>query len=225
MNNLHNNLQEDKNEEALTKGTANKSLELKQKELSNKKSNPNSEDQIHSSRINTRDLVITGMFTAIICVMSQLTIPIQPIPFSLSLFAIFLTGALLSSRYAFLSVLAYLLLGAFGVPVYAGMKGGLQVLTGVTGGYLMAYPLMAFVIALFYKYFKKYKTIALTLGMLLALILCYLIGTLWFTFVADTSFYYALTVCVFPFVLFDVIKIALAVSLSTILRKTFRFIT
>lgn len=173
-----------------------------------------------SQKINTKDLVMTGMFTAVICVMSQISIQIQPIPFTLALFSIFLTGALLSPRYAFLSVLAYLLLGAFGVPVFAGLKGGIQVLTGMTGGYLAAYPLMAFVTSLFYKLIKKHKVAALALGMTISLILCYLIGTLWFTFVTGNDFYTALTLCVFPFVLFDIAKIVLAISVSTVIRKT-----
>jgi len=173
-----------------------------------------------SSKINTKDLVMTGMFTAVICVMAQISIPIQPIPFTLSLFAIFLTGALLTPRYAFLSVLAYLLIGIFGVPVFAGLRGGIQVLTQMTGGYLAAYPLMAFLTALFYKLFKKHKIVGLAIGMTLSLLLCYLIGTMWFTFVTGNNFYTALTLCVFPFIVFDVVKIVLAISVSAAIRKT-----
>ncbi len=173
-----------------------------------------------TQKINTKDLVFTGMFTAIICILAQISIPTQPIPFTFALLAIFLTGALLSPRYAFLAVLAYLLLGAFGVPVFAGMKGGLQQLTGYTGGYLAAYPIMALVTSLFYKYCKKYKIPALAIGMLLSLIICYLIGTLWFTSLTEYTFFASLTMCVFPFLLFDLIKIALAISFSTVIRKT-----
>ncbi|MHB8129149.1 MAG: biotin transporter BioY [Mobilitalea sp.] len=171
-------------------------------------------------KMSTKDLVMTAMFTAVICVMAQISISTQPIPFTLALFAIFLTGALLSPRYAFLSVLVYLLLGAFGVPVFAGLKGGIQNLTGMTGGYLMAYPLMAFVTSLFYKYIKKYKIFALAIGMLVSLFLCYLIGTVWFSFITGTDFYKSLTLCVFPFILFDLLKIFLAISISTVIRKT-----
>ncbi len=171
-------------------------------------------------RIKTRDLVITGMFTAIICVLSQISIPVPPIPFTLGLLAIFLTGALLPPRFAFLSVLVYLLLGAFGVPVFAGFKGGLQNLTGMTGGYLAAYPIMALIIALSCKLLKKYKVLALAVGMTAALLVCYLLGTAWFTVITDKSFYTALTLCVFPFIAFDIIKIVLAISFSLILRKT-----
>jgi biotin transport system substrate-specific component len=173
-----------------------------------------------SQRINTKDLVMTGMFTAVICIMSLITLPTQPIPFTLSLFAIFLTGALLEPRLAFLSTLAYLLLGAFGIPVFAGFRGGLQALTGMTGGYLMSYPLMAIVIALCYKYIKKYKILALAIGMTLSLFLCYFLGTLWFMFISGNDLLTSLTLCVFPYAAFDLIKIILAISISTVIRKT-----
>ena len=173
-----------------------------------------------TQKINTKDLVMTGMFTAVICVLAQISIPVPPIPFTLALFAIFLTGAILSPRYAFLSVLVYLLLGAFGVPVFAGYKAGLQALTGMTGGYLMAYPFMALLTALAYQKLGKNKVLSLSVGMLTGLLLCYLIGTSWFSFVTGNSFYTSLTLCVFPFVLFDLVKIVLAISVSIIIRKT-----
>ncbi len=170
--------------------------------------------------IRTKDLVMTGMFTAIICVMSQISIPTQPIPFTLALFAIFLTGALLSPKYAFLSVLCYLLLGIFGLPVFVGFKGGVQNLVGMTGGYLAAYPIMALVTSLFYSKAKKYKTVSLVTGMLISLIICYGIGTVWFNYITNVGFYASLASCVFPFFLFDLIKIVLATSAGILIRKT-----
>ena len=169
-------------------------------------------------KISTKNLVLTSMFTAILCVMSQISIPTPMLPFSLSLFAIFLIGALLPPRLALMSVLAYVLLGAFGMPVFAGFKGGLHVVTGMTGGFIMAYPVMSLVTALFYKIVKKYKIAALFIGMLLSLILCYLIGSLWFSYSTGNSFNYALTVCVAPFILFDLLKVGLAISFSIVLR-------
>ena len=173
----------------------------------------------NTQRINTKDLVLTGMFTAILCVMAQISIPIQPIPFTLSLFALFLIGALLQPRYSFLAAMVYLLLGAFGVPVFAGFRGGLAHLTGPTGGYLMAYPLMTLITAVFYKLGKKHRIISLSIGMTLSLFLCYLIGTLWFTHITGKTLYVALTLCVFPFIPFDIVKIVLAISVSLLIRK------
>lgn len=170
--------------------------------------------------MTTLNLVITALFAAVLCVMAQITIPTQPIPFTLSVFAIFLIGAMLPPRYALLSVITYILLGAFGLPVFANMRGGFNVLTGMTGGFIMAYPAMAFLTALSHTLFKKKRTIALAVGMLLSLTLCYLFGSLWFTFAAGTSFYAALTLCVFPYIAFDLLKIVLAIGASTILRNT-----
>ena len=82
--------------------------------------------------LTIRKFVLTGMFTAIICVISQIVIPIQPIPFSLSFLAIFLTGILLEPKYAFFSIMAYFFLGAVGLPVFAGFKGCFHVITGMT---------------------------------------------------------------------------------------------
>ncbi|MBH1940995.1 biotin transporter BioY [Mobilitalea sibirica] len=172
------------------------------------------------NKLTTKKIIIAGMFTAIIVVLAQITIPTTPVPFTLSLLAIFLTGALLSPRLALLSVAAYILLGIFGLPVFANSRGGVSVLFDKTGGYIMAYPLMAFVTSLFYHFIRRFKTVALVVGMFFSLILCYGIGTLWFSHVTGIDFFHALTLCVYPFVFFDVIKIVLATSFSMILRKT-----
>lgn len=182
-----------------------------------------------TSQQKTKNLILTGMFTAIISVMSQITIPLQPIPFSLSFFAIFLTGMLLKPKYAFFATLAYILLGAFGLPVFAGLRGGLHVITGMTGGFIVAYPIMALITSTSYQLSKRVKITAFiknisrialpTLGMIISLLISYFIGTLWFSYVSGSTIAYSLTVCVFPFIAFDLLKIALAISFSSILRK------
>jgi biotin transport system substrate-specific component len=202
----------------------------------------------HNQSFSTKRIIITGMFTAIISVMSQIVIPTQPIPFTLSLLAIFLTGALLEPKYAFLSAIAYLLLGTFGLPIFAGFRGGLHVLTGVTGGFIMAYPLMALITSISYQLSKrilkrsnysksitnnqlgkynKFKKLIITmgipsLGMVISLMICYLIGSLWFSKISSTTIASALTICVFPFMVLDILKIAIAVASSVILRGLIR---
>ncbi|NLL00969.1 MAG: biotin transporter BioY [Clostridiales bacterium] len=180
-------------------------------------------------QLSTKKLILTSMFTAIICVMSQITIPIQPIPFSLSLLAIFLTGMLLEPKYAFFASLAYILLGAFGLPVFAGLKGGLHTLTGMTGGFIMAYPLMTLTTSIFNRLSRRIKARSISrnicriaissFGMILSLAICYSIGTLWFSYVSGSTIGYSLTVCVLPFIAFDLLKVALAVGFGSILSK------
>ncbi|MEG2182983.1 MAG: biotin transporter BioY, partial [Oscillospiraceae bacterium] len=155
-------------------------------------------------------LAVTGMCAALICVLSVISIPIQPVPFTLSVFAIFLTGGLLSPKYAFCAALLYVLIGAVGLPVYSGFGAGPGILFGLTGGYLMSYPLMAAVVALSVKLFKGRSALSLSLGMIAALALCYLLGTAWFVFQSKMSVGQALALCVVPFILFDLLKAALA---------------
>jgi len=176
-------------------------------------------------RISTKDIVLTGMFAALICVLAQIVIPTQPVPFTLTIFAIFLTGALLSPRYAFIAGVIYLALGIIGVPVFSNFQGGLQELTGKLGGYRIAYPFMAFIIAIFYQKIKKYKVLALAIGMVIALATCYLFGTVWFSVITNMPFKSAVVACVLPFILVDSIKIVLAIIISIAIRKTaFRYL-
>ena len=70
-------------------------------------------------------IIICALFTAIICALSLVSIPLMTVPFTLSVFAVLLTGALLSPKYAAISVLCYILIGAIGIPVFSGFRGGL----------------------------------------------------------------------------------------------------
>lgn len=91
-----------------------------------------------------RDMVLCGMSAALMAVVSQLSLPMPSgVPITIQFFAVALTGAVLGSRLGFFAALAYLFIGAAGLPVFANFRGGLQVLLGVTGGYLWCYPVMA----------------------------------------------------------------------------------
>lgn len=91
-------------------------------------------------------LCVTALFAAILAVLSPLSIPLPftPVPLSLGTFAVYLAAAAGGVRWGTLSVAVYLLLGAVGIPVFAGYSGGLQVLVGPTGGYLIGYLPLAF---------------------------------------------------------------------------------
>lgn len=84
-----------------------------------------------------------ALMVAVTAVAAQIVIPLFPIPFTLQVFAVVLAGLLLGPRYGALAMAIYLLVGAVGVPVFAGFKGGLGIILGPTGGYLVSYPLAA----------------------------------------------------------------------------------
>lgn len=172
--------------------------------------------------ISVHELCLTGVFTAVTIILSQVSIPLPftPVPLTLGLAAVYLSGLLLPARAAFFSQLCYLLLGAAGLPVFHNFQGGMGVLFGPTGGYLFAYPLAALLIALAAARFTGRAAVTCLLGThLVATALLYLIGTLWLQFLTGNSFTQALLLAVVPFVPLDLIKIAVCVIGIHPLRK------
>ena len=174
-----------------------------------------------TSKLSVRDLAYMAIGAALIAVCSWLSIPFT-VPFTLQSFAVCLLAALLGWKRGVLTVLVYMLLGAAGLPVFSGFKAGAGVLLGATGGYIVGFLLTALVIGLAADRFGA-KVLPLALAMLLGMLLCYACGTAWFVVVYTRSsgpigVWGALTWCVFPFLIPDALKCALALILARRLR-------
>ena len=173
--------------------------------------------------MKTKSIIITGLFTAIICVFSVITITIGPVPITLSLFAVFLSAVMLGWKKGCLAVLVYILCGAIGLPVFSGLKGGISILFGPTGGYIIGYIFIALIVGLTAERAKKLsaaKKYALTFAAsFTALLICYAFGTAQYIFITKNPLNYALAACVYPFVAFDIIKIIIAVLLGFIIKS------
>ena len=175
-----------------------------------------------SSRLRTLDLTYIALFAILIAVCAWISIPFT-IPFTLQTFAIFMALTTLGGRRGTFAVVVYLLLGAVGLPVFAGFKGGLGVLLGTTGGYIIGFLASALVYWLVTAKLGDsvpVKVIACGLG----LAVCYIFGTAWFLVVyAKTTgpigLVTALGWCVFPFILPDLVKLALALLVSMRVRQ------
>ncbi len=163
-------------------------------------------------------MVFTAMFAALIAVCSIISIPIGQVPVTLQTFAVCLTAAMLGCKRGTLAVFVYILLGAVGVPVFAGMTGGIGILAGPTGGYIIGFLLTALTVGFAAERFSR-KALPLILSMVAGVLACYAVGTVWFMAVYKTGFVEALMLCVVPFLVFDAVKIALAVLLSNRLSK------
>ncbi len=169
------------------------------------------------NRGKMRKLVQAAIVCALLCVLAQVVLPIGPVPFSMAVFGVALAGALLPPLWAMACIGSYLALGLCGLPVFAGFGAGPGVLLGPTGGYLAGY----FVLALALSLAAKAK-LALPLQALCAvagLLGCYLLGTLWFMVAAGSTFWNGLVLCVLPFVLPDLGKLALALLLARALQR------
>lgn len=166
----------------------------------------------------TQNLVLTALMTALTAVCAQIQIPLPMIPISLALFAVHLTGALLGARYGALSMAAYALLGAMGVPVFAGFLSGPAVLFGKTGGYILGYVLCALLVGALSRRIG-FTWGGLCLSMAAGLAVCYAFGTAWFMIVSGMGLATSLSYCVLPFLPGDAVKIALAAFFALRLQK------
>lgn len=172
------------------------------------------------SRISLKDITITAFFTALISLFSQIAVYIGPIPINFGLLAAFLGAGLLGFRNSLSSVIAFIFLGAIGIPVFAGFSGGLGRLFGPTGGYILGYlPAVAVISILLYKLGKT--SLTLCVAMSAGLLITYLCGTVWYVLISDSAdtVYSAVTACVLPFIPGDLLKIVTAVILCRRLEK------
>ncbi|MBR2644767.1 MAG: biotin transporter BioY [Clostridia bacterium] len=175
------------------------------------------EQTANKPKFRTVELAYIALGAALIAVCAWITIPFT-VPFTMQLFAVFFVLTVLGGRNGTIAIAVYLLLGSIGIPVFSGFKGGFGVLIGMTGGYLVGMLLIGLVYWLMTKLLKPSvwtELIAFAIG----LILCYAFGTLWFsTLNGEKSFYASLAVCVVPFILPDILKLALAYFVGRKLR-------
>ncbi len=162
----------------------------------------------------------TALCAALTAVCSQIIIPLPftPIPFSLGVMAVMLCGGILPPTQALFSQLVYLLMGVVGIPVFSGFSAGPAKLFGPTGGFLIAYPVMAVVIALVIHTKKSPGFLFCVLSMSAGLLICYVMGSGWLMLSTGVTVGQALSSAVVPFVLPDLVKAGLAAVLAVRLR-------
>ena len=155
-------------------------------------------------RLSTRELCYIGIFTAIIAVCAQIIIP-QPggVPFTLQAWAVSLAGLVLGPKKGTIAALIYVLLGAVGVPVFAGFSGGFGVIMRPTGGFILSFPIMALLAGLGEK---KGGITWVVVGLAAGSIFNWTVGLFWFNWITDfglgVSFGYAIA----PFILVGVVR-------------------
>lgn len=176
---------------------------------------------------NTSYMILCGLFAALTAICSFLTIPLgfTPIPLNLGTLGMFLTGGILGKKYGTLSITVYVLMGAIGIPVFSGFRGGLGVLLGPTGGYIAGYIAGVFIIGCILdaasqkNHIKSMKGLFICIAaLIIGMVVCYALGTLWFMYSTQTAAYAALMACVVPFIAGDAVKILVAALLIRKLR-------
>ncbi|MCC8126115.1 MAG: biotin transporter BioY [Clostridiales bacterium] len=168
--------------------------------------------------IQIHDMTKVALFTALMCILAPMSVPIGPVPISLANLVIFLSLYVIGRKDSSVSVLIYLLLGLVGLPVFSGYTGGPAKLLGPTGGYLIGYILIPLVGGLAVEKQPEnyvYQWIAIVFSDAL----CYVLGTAWFVYLMKCSLAYAMSICVLPFIGLDLCKIVTAILIGTQIHR------
>ena len=172
---------------------------------------------VTATRSKTYDMVYIAVFAVLMAICSWISIP-ATVPFTLQTFAVFLAVCVLGGKRGTVAVVVYILLGAIGIPVFAGFTQGLAVLAGNTGGYIIGFILSALVMWGMEALLGR-KLWVQAVSMVIGLVVCYIFGTAWFMMVytkneGSIGLATVLGWCVIPFIIPDLIKIALALTLG-----------
>lgn len=169
--------------------------------------------------LKSKEVSLVALFSALTAVGGFISIPFYPVPLTLQVFFVLLSGAILGKRLGALSQIIYLALGAIGAPVFHNFTGGVGILLGPTGGFLFGFIPGAFIAGLFYEKFDNNKI--RLLGLIVSLIPIYLIGVLWLSFITGMSLEKAFIVGGIPFIPGDIVK---SIVVLFVEKKSFKYI-
>lgn len=177
--------------------------------------------------LTVKDSATIGIFAAVTAVLSPFSVPLPftMIPITLGVVAVYITGILLKPKQAVLAQVVYLLLGAAGLPVFSGFRGGLAALLGPTGGYLFVYPVMAGIVSVAMNGLTGLPAVRLSnhikaaASMFVAHIFLYSSGTAWMCATTGNTVAATLGLTVYPYIVVDIIKIAFCSTAVVQLRS------
>lgn len=164
-----------------------------------------------------RNIVLSSLMASLIAVGAYLFVPIGPVPIVLTTLFVLLAGLLLGSRWGPASILLYLLVGAMGVPVFSGGRGGIAHLVGPTGGYLVGYAFAAWITGFVSENAKGLLVLEIV-AVLVGSLSIYAFGVPWLKTVTQMSWSKAWLLGALPFLPGDAIKAAVALGLARSVR-------
>lgn len=179
-------------------------------------------EAIKKSKFTTKEIVLTAMMVALMAACSWISIP-AAVPFTLQTFAVFCAVSLLGGRNSLFAVIGYLLIGAVGVPVFAGPSGGVGIIIGTTGGYMLGFIFIT-LISWAAEKLPGRKFVIKPIAMLIGMAVMYVFGTAWFMLIYTSktgavTLIQALKWCVVPFVIPDLLKLIFALVLTERIKK------
>ncbi|WP_034489450.1 biotin transporter BioY [Butyrivibrio fibrisolvens] len=181
-------------------------------------------------KFTVKTIVLCAMFAALCCATAPISIPLPGgVPITLQTAAVFLAALLLGPLYGFVAVLVYVLLGAVGLPVFAGFSGGIGALVGMSGGFIMSWPFAALLAGfIYFKFGRNKKGVVkyaeMIVAMLLGSVVIYVVGLTQFIFLTKMSIQASLLACMVPFIPGDLLKMVLVAIIVPVLEKAMKMI-
>ena len=161
-------------------------------------------------------LVFSALFAALTAAVSPIKIPLgfTPVPITLQTLVVLLSGAMLGPYYGALAMILYVVVGALGLPVFAGGGSGIGAVLGPTGGYLFSYFIAAFFIGKIVEMRKKPKYMDYVIAMAVGTIIIYALGAAQGMLVTGLSTTAIIIGWVLPFIIGDTIKLLIAAYIA-----------
>lgn len=175
----------------------------------------------YKRKISVSDSAKTALMTAVLCILGPLSLPIGPVPISFTNAAVSFAVILLGRKKGMAVCLLYLLIGFCGMPVFSGFGAGPAKLFGPTGGYLIGFLFLAAVGGWFIETFPKNKILHFA-GLFFGMGGCYVFGTIWLAYQTKITLKAAFFAGVFPFLLWDILKIAGVCAAAPKLKKSLK---
>lgn len=165
--------------------------------------------------MRTKELVLTALFSAVISVLSLVSVPTPlGIPLTIQVFAVALCGFTLGAKMSVIATVVYIFLGLIGLPIFSGFMGGISVLFGLTGGFIIGFIPLSLLTGLNFKS----GVLRVVIGMV-GLVVCHIIGIIQFAFISGTELTASFVTVSAPYLIKDIALVIGAFVMSKWLRK------
>lgn len=169
--------------------------------------------------MSTLRIARCGLCIALLVVASSISIPVGPVPFTLQTLVLAMLPVALGGRDAVTTVALYLVLGTLGLPVFSGFSGGIASLVGPTGGYLWGFLVGTVLAAAILRVGRLPERAREAAAVIAMLLVAYGLGTVQLMMLMQLSLVEALALAVVPFVVPDLIKLAVGVQIGRVVRR------
>lgn len=171
-------------------------------------------------KLSIKEMILTAIFTALTSVLAQVSIkiPFSPVPITMQVLSVCLAAVVLGKKCGTLSQIVYVILGACGFPVFSGFNSGFSAILGPTGGYIISFPFVAFLIGYIIEKHKYITRVSIGFAMAAGLLVCYSFGTLWLAFILKLGFFEALAMGVGWYLPLDILKVTISSFLGYEIR-------